>query len=82
MTTTVLARYLTVGGATVDLTPSGSIAVHAECMGCGDGDRFIYGVGIGMTQDEERNAALQMARPWAQQHAERCRAMPIESTGK
>jgi hypothetical protein len=78
-TPSVLARYLTVGGATVDLTPSGSAAVHAECTGCGDGDRFTYGVGIGMTQDEERNEALQSARPWAQQHAERCRAMPLNA---
>jgi hypothetical protein len=60
------ARYLTIGGATVDLTFSDDITPHtknadAECRGCGQ----TYAI------DAEH-----ITRLWAQHHAEHCRAMP------
>lgn len=59
------ARYLTVGGATVDLTfcnvTSYTRDADAVCRGCG----AVYAI------DSEH-----VTRLWAQHHAEHCRAMP------
>ena len=78
----VIARYLTVGGATVDLVDNrGSDRISATCMGtlCGwKKDTFLEG----MTDDtpEEKQYRFERRLPWAQcdaqAHAERCRAMP------
>lgn len=88
----VIARYLTVGGATVDLTHGdrheptrdgiGRTRSHtlATCTGCPASQEFSHWRLIeGMYANrEERDpeAADQKAREWAQEHASTCRAMP------
>ncbi|MBB1252912.1 hypothetical protein H3146_05960 [Streptomyces sp. OF3] len=78
----VIARYLTVGGATVDITHDSLTAddtrpnvTCAQCSGCSAytncewesrADRF----------DNGSSWADSDARAWAQEHAERCRALP------
>lgn len=71
MTTTawpegVIARYLTVAGATVDITSAPDAGSDyncgLHCRGCG------YRDGHHNTRD--------YADSWAQSHAETCRAMP------
>ncbi|WP_374778712.1 hypothetical protein OG756_42170 (plasmid) [Streptomyces sp. NBC_01310] len=67
------ARYLTVGGATVDVTPKPEAdedAWQTKCIGCDEVQEHnrYYGA--------DRN--LRDAREWAQAHAEKCRAMPME----
>ncbi|MFI1728204.1 hypothetical protein ACH40E_02975 [Streptomyces acidicola] len=59
----VIARYLTIAGATIDLRrPSNdSGALHGECGGCDD----YFGAN-----------ADSIVKPRAQAHAERCRALP------
>ncbi|WP_037868243.1 hypothetical protein [Streptomyces sp. NRRL S-813] len=83
----VIARYLTVGGAHVDitymcnaLTPPEPYATLANCTGCPDSSehshyRMVWGL---TAQREERvpEAADKDAREWAQAHAETCRALP------
>lgn len=68
MTTTwpdgVIARYLTVANATVDVTNQNT----SRCTGCGETDHHDRLVKL--TNSESR------ARAWAQSHAETCRAMP------
>lgn len=68
----VVGRYLTVGGATVDIRPvddSDRDDCHeATCAGCGAKDWQRY-----YSRPVNDEAA---ARRWAQQHAETCRAMP------
>lgn len=83
------ARYLTVGGATVNVTrttadptsddasPSDSTIVH--CHGCDtanrhDWDTRPHGYLLSVTEAEER--ASTDACDWAQAHAATCRAMP------
>jgi hypothetical protein len=68
----VRARYLTVAGATVDLSRAtaegrGSWFVVSRCLGC----------------DASSNVtpAESAARHWAQSHAEVCRALPRPRTG-
>jgi hypothetical protein len=56
----VIARYLTVAGATVDLRGGGDHTYY-RCTGCGDGSGSCF----------ESNA-----REHAQGHAEKCRALP------
>lgn len=74
----VIARYLTVGGATVDLT-DGPDQITGTCNGCPtDPRRFSYDPmceGRRMEDYVTREAAH-----WAQGHAERCRAMPMPKT--
>ncbi|WP_275463768.1 hypothetical protein [Streptomyces noursei] len=88
----VIARYLTVGGATIDLTHGnrdyptddgiGENRNHtsAACTGCPAAEEFSHWrVVKRMTFDDRvRNpeAADRDARDWAQCHAETCRAMP------
>jgi hypothetical protein len=60
----VTARYLTIGGATVDLKDDESTTGYVdggECTGCG------HHIGWGRAT---------FAREEAQRHAEKCRAMP------
>lgn len=58
----VIARYLTVGGATVDLRRVGEFADYRyDCQACGDTWTFPK-------EDTIRHHA--------QRHAEECRAMP------
>lgn len=70
----VTARYLTVGGATVDITayPSEQ-ATQAKCTGCDSYDTTEWSQGDWSIGSEWAEAD---ARQWAQSHAETCRAMP------
>ncbi|MEU6016990.1 hypothetical protein ABZ826_23945 [Streptomyces sp. NPDC047515] len=88
----VIARYLTVGGDTVDLahmdryypTEDGigetRNLTFATCVGCHAAEEFSHWrVVKRMTFDDEvrdLGAADTAARAWAQAHAEKCRAMP------
>jgi hypothetical protein len=85
----VIARYLTVGGATVDLTlvqrEQGGYDVRgiartrdrsrAACTGCPASEEFPHWVGV-YGDIHQPDAADEKAREWAQAHAETCRAMP------
>lgn len=67
----LIARYLTVGGATVDLTARPDVdadAMQAECHGC---EVIVEHNGW---YNRDRNTSD--ARTWAQVHAEKCRAIP------
>jgi hypothetical protein len=76
-TTAVIAQYLTVGGATVDITKHRT-SVTAHCNGCPDtssnhwwpDDDSPYNV------EAQERMAIEAARRWAQSHASTCRAMP------
>ncbi|MYR36338.1 hypothetical protein GTX14_04620 [Streptomyces sp. SID4944] len=87
----VIARYLTAGGATVDLThrltvhnPPEPFATLATCTGCPVTEerghyRTYYPSGgfLGdAVEEHEPEAADAQARAWAQSHAETCRAIP------
>ncbi|WP_318201068.1 hypothetical protein [Streptomyces sp. SCL15-4] len=61
----VIARYLTVVGATVDLTGEG-YDTKGVCGGCA-GTPYTDGYG---------SSHIDVARRWAQAHAEKCRALP------
>jgi|1185.fasta_scaffold01178_4 hypothetical protein len=66
----VTARYLTVGGATVDLRPqpkNEAAHTYGDCTGC------EHHIDWTLTE---------YARERAQSHAEKCRAMPRPSSGK
>lgn len=83
------AQYLTVGGATVDITehpasrhvPAQSVA---ECLGCRatkviDWTARQWNQDIGDYDDErdpDGTSYTAEARDWAQEHASICRAMP------
>lgn len=57
----VTARYLTIGGATVDLRPGQAVTgARAICGGC----------------NESTTRGTNLTREWAQAHAEKCRALP------
>ena len=83
----VLARYLTAGGATVDLThqltlhtPPQAYATLAACTGCPASEehnhhRLVWGATV-QREEHQPEAADRDARAWAQSHAEKCRAMP------
>lgn len=70
----VIARYLTVGGATVDLTETPA-EITGVCHGCPDeNQRFSFDPmceGIRMA-----SFVTSQATGWAQAHAEKCRALP------
>ncbi|MFI8351294.1 hypothetical protein [Streptomyces sp. NPDC085596] len=76
----VIARYLTVGGATVDIThTSHSGYVVATCNGCGNDHDIPTNGRLDDTPEEQERRVDQVlpdARDWAQDHAETCRAMP------
>lgn len=87
-----IARYLTLGGATVDLTERSGFTdrtepteTHAACGGCPatltvDWGWSGYADEYNQPQpdkfDEGGKKATPEARAWAQSHAERCRALP------
>ncbi|MGW8679619.1 hypothetical protein ACWGNN_00870 [Streptomyces sp. NPDC055817] len=68
----VIARYLTVGGATVDIKErqAGWRSEHWFCLGCASTSRGAY---TGPFGDPFRLADI---RRQAQGHAEECRALP------
>lgn len=86
----VIARYLTVGGATVDITETGprdSRELHstvATCSGCKENYEWDWPYGFYDYRNQyhplAREEAIQQAKgivsDWAQKHAEVCRAMP------
>ena len=88
----IVARYLTVGGATVDITHGnrtyptpdgiGETRNHtgAACTGCPAAEEFSHWrVVKRMTFDDkvrDPEAADSEARDWAQAHAEKCRTLP------
>lgn len=94
----VIARYLTVGGATVDLahgnrtfpTPDGIGETRnhtsAVCTGCPASEEFSHWrIVKRMTFDDkvrDPEAADSDARDWAQAHASVCRAMPRPEVGE
>lgn len=77
----VIARYLTVGGATVDITLGAFdddryMEAVSACTGCPDqATRYEERNSI-QDSDTARRRVEKRAREWAQSHAERCRAMP------
>lgn len=70
----VIGRYLTVGGATVDLI-EGDIHVTVTCQACPDASWIAYDSPSG-SDNPDRKKAVERAGDWAQGHAETCRAMP------
>lgn len=66
----VIARYLTVGGSTVDISfvEGRMVICEADCLGCGGSDW------IGVWESPVNNE--DGCRAWAQGHASTCRAMP------
>ncbi|MGQ4491060.1 hypothetical protein ACN6LM_002028 [Streptomyces sp. SAS_281] len=88
----VLARYLTVGGATVEIVKQSGYtgAKHPTehfitCGGCGDThfedwgwspSHDEFGTGPQPDFDADGTYSIAPARAWAQSHAETCRAMP------
>lgn len=71
----VIARYLTVGGNTVDLTETdrdehggGVYVTYANCNGCPATWSAHW--------ENGHELAIAQVRDWAQSHAETCRAMP------
>lgn len=79
----VIARYLTVGGATVGIRyADGDLTV--DCTGC---EKRVERVDVGAYYDdtpeqvtEKVTERLPARRETAQSHAERCRAMPRPTT--
>lgn len=88
----VLARYLTVGGAMVDVSERPGYGnctelteTYAACTGCTDTylvawDFNIVAHEVGRPQDATFDKGGRRSTPrvreWAQSHAEQCRAMP------
>ncbi|HET6359174.1 hypothetical protein [Streptomyces sp.] len=63
----VLFRFLTIGGATVDISPTDGPGCHrAHCNGCAATSQTRRG----------SDGLANSVKPWAQAHAETCRAMP------
>lgn len=90
MNRAVIARYLTVGGATVDLTAeisNGEVGnslnceYKAACAGCKhshqtDGGSWWDTQEARQELMEAQNLGGRSIRNWAQAHAETCRAIP------
>jgi hypothetical protein len=87
----VIARYLTVGGATVDITERAGYTTStdptetvATCTGCGTAEKIEWTQQVWNhttdrmvdEHDEGGRRSTQKMRGWAQCHAEDCRAMP------
>jgi hypothetical protein len=84
----VIARYLTVGGAIVDITTQpgedAATATAGTCSGCGAVEIIdwirpawsSYANQYVEELDEGGEHATPKVRGWAQAHAEKCRAMP------
>lgn len=77
----VIGRYLTVGGASVDIThdnpaPDAEPSLTtAHCTGCGRHMDHYWSTHVGR-YDNGRTGAERAAREWAQTHAGHCRALP------
>lgn len=78
----VIARYLTVGGAHIDIThdelylnDTEPNLTHARCGGCPAYRNYEWAPRSGRL-DNGRCGADADARDWAQTHAETCRAVP------
>ncbi|CAH9419538.1 hypothetical protein SGL43_06593 [Streptomyces globisporus] len=83
----VIARYLTLAGATVDLTHRNETedgkkkATHAACTGCKAtttktwADSYPNYGRPGVTEFQNQGVGDRSARAWAQEHAETCRAL-------
>jgi hypothetical protein len=80
----VVARYLTVAGATVDITyTSHRGLLTATCNGCGDIEHTDTGGWLSDPPEKEDarvEKALPESRLLAQTHAEKCRALPRPKT--
>ncbi|MFC5744853.1 hypothetical protein [Actinomadura rugatobispora] len=76
----VIARYLTVGGATVDTgayeKTDRDTTLQSTCWGCRESTLSSDGLSAYASSEERLAAALRAARQWSQAHAERCRALP------
>lgn len=76
----VIARYLTVGGATVDTTSAYAepheVALVCVCAGCSDSTTIYDGQWPEAPLSQRMEVALKHARKHSQEHAEQCRAMP------
>ncbi|MET7437016.1 hypothetical protein ACWERY_16135 [Streptomyces sp. NPDC004082] len=76
----VIARYLTVGGATVDITYSTKSGLLTNaCTGCSIAEHTNTNGAVTDSPEEEQarvEECLPIARRWAQEHAETCRALP------
>lgn len=77
-----IARYLTVGGATVDVTHDNRYLVDTEpnlsiarCGGCAASHDEQWGEYAYSHNNGSRGADAEVGK-WAQGHAETCRAMP------
>ena len=71
MTDTVLARFLTIGGATVEITQADDgLNRLAHCKGCNAEHE---------THSIRTYYAEAKSNAWAQDHAERCRSMPLDA---
>jgi hypothetical protein len=73
----VIARYLTVGGATVDASEQPGYSSLAVCTGC------VWEAWSHFVEDADgggQSPTLKV-REWAQAHAEKCRAMPKPDGG-
>jgi len=85
----VIARYLTVGEATVDITHRDETqdgkkkATRAICTGCKAvtvqtwADSYPNHRRPGRTEFQNQDKGDRAARAWAQKHAETCRALPV-----
>jgi hypothetical protein len=71
----VIARYLTVGGAVVDIAHDTDATV-ARCGGCGAYRAEEWRTYASRWDRSGNGGADAEARAWAQEHAEQCRAMP------
>lgn len=72
----IVARYLTVGGADVEIrdTSSSTIRFEADCSGCRAEES--WGSDLNPHYPGTTDRFLAAGRTWAQEHAEKCRAMP------
>jgi hypothetical protein len=79
----VVARYLTLANGTVDLThetESDKTYTWATCTGCTKRTAHSwanwYRGAHGIVNFQDQSKGDQEARDWAQDHAEKCRALP------
>ncbi|WP_206308422.1 hypothetical protein [Streptomyces sp. A1277] len=88
----VIARYLTVVDATVDLTHEDETSdgkkktTRATCTGCKTSTTHTWADSYpsysrpGVTEFQNRDQGDRNARDWAQKHADTCRALPRPPT--
>ena len=78
----VIARYLTVGGARVNIHPGSDGSCESVCAGCGareSSSGFTHNVSA--TPGMRRELAVREAKSWSQGHAEVCCAVPQPEAG-